>query len=43
MPGCIERIKYSLRIINTARLKQRAFVVSVLDLKNAFGEVNIIF
>ena len=27
-------------IINTARIKQRAVVITLLDLKNAFGEVH---
>ena len=35
-----EHIYCLLHIINNARLKQRGSVVTLLDLKNAFGEVN---
>ena len=28
------------RIINTARTKQRSLIITLLDLKNAFGEVH---
>ena len=38
--GCIEHIECLSHIINNARLKQRGCVVTLLDLKNAFGEVN---
>ena len=38
--GCIEHIESLSHIINNARLKQRGCVVTLLDLKNAFGEVN---
>ena len=38
--GCIEHIECLTHIINNARLKQRGCVVTLLDLKNAFGEVN---
>ena len=38
--GCIEYIECLSHIINNARLKQRGCVVTLLDLKNAFGEVS---
>ena len=38
--GCIEHTESLSHIINNARLKQRGCVVTLLDLKNAFGEVN---
>ena len=37
---CIEHIECLSHIINNARLKQTGCVVTLLDLKNAFGEVN---
>ena len=38
--GSIKHIKCLLHIINNTRLKKRGCVVTLLDLKNAFGEVN---
>ena len=38
--GCIEHIECLSHIISNARLKQTGCVVTLLDLKNAFGEVN---
>ena len=38
--GTFEHTNQMAGIINNARLKQRQVVVTLLDLKNAFGEVN---
>ena len=40
MSGTFEHIASMSYIINYARLKQRSVVITLLDLKNAFGEVN---
>ena len=38
--GCIEHIECLLHIINYGRLKQGGCVITLLDLKSTFGEVN---
>ena len=38
--GCIEHTELLTYIINHARLKQRQVIITLLDLKNAFGEIN---
>ena len=38
--GCVEHIETLTHMINNARIKQRDCVITLLDLKNAFGEVN---
>ena len=38
--GCIEHIETSSHVINSAILKQRSLVITLLGFKNAFGEVN---
>ena len=38
--SCVEHIETLTHIINNARLKQKGCVLTLLDLKNAFGEVN---
>ena len=38
--GCVEHVDTLTHIINNARLKQKGCVITLLDLKNAFGEVN---
>ena len=40
IPGCFEHIETQTHMINNARIKQRCCVITLLDLKNAFGEVN---
>ena len=40
MSGSIEHNKALTYLINNARNKQRSLVISLIDLKNAFGEVN---
>ena len=36
----VEHIETLTHMINNARIKQRGCVITLLDLKNAFGEVN---
>ena len=38
--GTIEHTELLSNIINNARIKQRQVIITLLDLKNAFGEVN---
>ena len=38
--GTLEHIVQMANIINNARIKQRSLVITLLDLKNAFGEVH---
>ena len=38
--GTFEHTAYMAHIINHSRLKQRQVVITLLDLKNAFGEVH---
>ena len=38
--GTLEHITMMGNIINKARIKQRSLVITLLDLKNAFGEVH---
>ena len=38
--GCIEHTKTLTYVINHARKNQRNLVITLLDLKNAFGEVD---
>ena len=38
--GSIEHTAHMAHIINTARTKQRSLVITLLDLKNAFGELH---
>ena len=38
--GTLEHIAQMDYIINQARIKQRSLVITLLDLKNAFGEIN---
>ncbi|CAB3977163.1 Hypothetical predicted protein [Paramuricea clavata] len=38
--GTIEHTAHMAHIINTARIKQRSVVITLLDLKNAFGELH---
>ena len=38
--GTIEHTAHMAHIINTARTKQRSLVITLLDLKNAFGELH---
>ena len=40
LSGTFEHTAQLANVINTARTKQRSLVVTLLDLKNAFGEVN---
>ena len=40
MSGCVEHIETLTHKINNAHIKQRGCVITLLDLKNAFGEVN---
>ena len=40
LPGTLEHTAQMAHIINTARTKQRSIVITLLDLKNAFGEVH---
>ena len=41
MTGTFEHIAHLAQMIKQAKLKQRSIVVTLLDLKNAFGEVHI--
>ncbi|CAB3997754.1 Hypothetical predicted protein [Paramuricea clavata] len=38
--GTVEHTAHRAHIINTARIKQRSLVITLLDLKNAFGELH---
>jgi hypothetical protein len=38
--GTLEHTAHMAHIINTARIKQRSVVITLLDLKNAFGELH---
>ena len=38
--GCVEHTETLTRMINNARIKQRGCVITLFDLKNAFGKVN---
>ena len=38
--GTLEHTAQMANVINTARIKQKSLVISLLDLKNAFGEVH---
>ena len=40
LSGTLEHTAQMAHIINTARTKQRSIVITLLDLKNAFGEVH---
>ena len=40
MSGTLEHTAQMTNIINKARIKQRSLVITLLDLKNAFGEVH---
>ena len=40
MSGTFEHTAHLVYVINNARVKQRSLHVTLLDLKNAFGEVN---
>ena len=40
LAGTFEDTAHMANIISTARIKQRSVVITLLDLKNAFGEVN---
>ena len=40
LSGTLEHTAQMANIINTARTKQRSIVITLLDLKNAFGEVH---
>jgi hypothetical protein len=40
MSGTLEHTAHLANIINKARIKQRSLVITLLDLKNAFGEVH---
>ena len=40
MSGTLEHTAQMANIINKARIKQRSLVITLLDLKNAFGEVH---
>ena len=40
MSGTLKHTAQMANIINKARIKQRSLVVTLLDLKNAFGEVH---
>jgi hypothetical protein len=40
LSGTLEHIAQMTNIINQARIKQRSVVITLLDLKNAFGEVH---
>ena len=40
LSGTLEHTAQMAHIINTARIKQRSVVITLLDLKNAFGEVH---
>ena len=38
--GCVEHTELLSYIINHAKLKQRQVIITLLDLKNAFGEID---
>ena len=38
--GTFEHTAQMANVINTTRIKQRSLVITLLDLKNAFGEVH---
>ena len=38
--GTLEHTAHMAHIINTARIKQRSVIITLLDLKNAFGELH---
>ena len=38
--GTLEHTSFMSHVIDTARIKQRSLVITLLDLKNAFGEVH---
>ena len=38
--GTIEHTSFMSHVVDKARIKQRSLIVTLLDLKNAFGEVN---
>ena len=40
LSGTLEHTAQMANIINTARIKQKSLVITLLDLKNAFGEVH---
>ena len=40
LPATFEHSAQMANIINTARIKQKSFAITLLDLKNAFGEVH---
>ena len=40
MSGTFEHTAHLVYVINNTRVKQRSLHVTLLDLKNAFGEVN---
>ena len=40
LSGSLEHMAQMANIINKAQIKQRSLVISLLDLKNAFGEVH---
>jgi len=40
LTGTFEHTAQMANVINTARIKQKSLVITLLDLKNAFGEVN---
>ena len=40
LSGTFEHTAQMANVINNARIKQRSVVITLLDLKNAFGEVN---
>ena len=40
LTGTFERTAQMANVINTARIKQRSLAITLLDLKNAFGEVH---
>ena len=40
LSGTLEHTAHMAHIINNARLKQRSLIITLLDLKNAFGEVH---
>ena len=40
IPGTLEHTAMMAQVINKARIKQRSLVITLLDLKNAFGKVH---
>ena len=40
LTGTFEHTAQIANVINTARIKQKSLVITLLDLKNAFGEVH---